>query len=190
MAGGSEVIIPFHRPTLKEKMFFLLSGIIVSIPITVSIDTLSNFLCFLLPVFYSEICAVAIFAPFVEEFSKAYPLFYRHGETEKSIFTLGFLVGLGFGITEFILYVFVLGAPVYIRLPGVFFHATSASITAYGIATNRSFPFYLVAAILHLSYNFSTFLESFWLIGGPAVLITTYFLSWYFYNKSGNRIVY
>lgn len=95
MTEASEVIIPPHRPGLREKSFFLLSGIIVSIPITLSINAISSHLCFLLPVFYSEICAVAIFAPFVEEFSKAYPLFYRHGETERSIFILGFLVGLG-----------------------------------------------------------------------------------------------
>lgn len=190
MAEGGEVVIPVHRPDSKEKMFFLLSGIIVSIPITVSISMLSNSLCFLLPVFYSEICTVAIFAPFVEEFSKAFPLFYRHGETGKSIFTLGFLVGLGFGITEFFLYVFGMGAPVYIRLPGVFFHASSASITAYGIATNRAFPFYLIAVFLHFSYNFSTFLGAFWFIAGPAVLITTYYLSWHFYYKSENRVVY
>lgn len=190
MTEGSEVIIPLHRPGLREKTFFLLSGIIVSIPITLSINAISSHLCFLLPVLYSEICAVAVFAPFVEEFSKAYPLFYRHGETERSIFTLGFLVGLGFGVSEFLFYVLGLGVPVYIRLPGIFFHASSASITAYGIATNRSLPFYLVATVLHLSYNFSTFLGPFGLIGGPAALIITYSLSWHLYHKNEEKIVY
>ena len=48
-------------------------------------------------------------APFIEELAKVFPLFYRHGETERSIVMLGILIGLGFGITEFVLYVAVLG---------------------------------------------------------------------------------
>ncbi|VVB88670.1 Protease prsW family protein [uncultured archaeon] len=155
--NDNKVIIPLHKPGLNEKTFFILSGIIVSIPITFFVNIFSSHLCFLLPVFYAEICAAAIFAPFIEEFSKAYPLFYRHGETERSIFTLGFLVGLGFGITEFFFYVFG-GAPVFIRFPLIFFHAASTSITAYGIARNQAMPFYLLAVALHFLYNFSTVL--------------------------------
>ncbi len=185
MVNDNKIIIPLHKPGLKEKSFFLLSGIIVSIPITFFVNIFSSHLCFLLPVFYSELCAVGIFAPFIEEFSKAYPLFYRHGETEKSIFILGFLVGMGFGITEFFFYVFG-GAPVYIRLPGIFFHAASTSITAYGIAMNRAIPFYLLATALHLSFNFSTLLGPFWLIGGSVFLITL-FLSWHLYHKTSER---
>jgi len=186
VVNDNKIIIPLHKPGLKEKSFFLLSGIIVSIPITLFVNIFSSHLCFLLPVFYSEVCAVGIFAPFIEEFSKAYPLFYRHGETEKSIFILGFLVGMGFGITEFFFYVFG-GAPVYIRLPGIFFHAASTSITAYGIATNRAMPFYLLATALHLSYNFSTVLGSLWLIVGPVLLIITFYLSWHLYHKTSER---
>ncbi|VVB54691.1 Protease prsW family protein [uncultured archaeon] len=187
VVNDKKIIIPLHKPGLKEKYFFLISGLIVSIPITFFVNIFSNHLCFLLPVFYSELCAVGFFAPFIEEFSKAFPLFYRHGETEKSIFILGFLVGLGFGLTEFLIYVFG-GTSVYIRLPGIFFHAASTSITAYGIATNRAIQFYLLATGLHLSYNFSVVMgDPFWLIVAYAFLILTYFLSWHLYHKTSER---
>jgi RsiW-degrading membrane proteinase PrsW (M82 family) len=187
VVNDNKIIIPLHKPGLKERSFFLLSGMIVSIPITFFVNIFSSHMCFLLPIFYSELCAVGFFAPFIEEFSKAYPLFYRHGETEKSIFILGLLVGLGFGLTEFFFYVFG-GTSVYIRLPGIFFHAASASITAYGIATNRAIQFYLLATFLHLSYNFSVTLGNlFWLIAAYVFLIITYFLSWHLYNKTSER---
>jgi RsiW-degrading membrane proteinase PrsW (M82 family) len=189
VAIDDSAIIPLHRPGSKEKLFFLSAGIIVSIPLTLFVDAFSSHLCFLLPVFYAEVCATAILAPFIEEFSKVYPLFYRHGETERSIFTLGFLVGLGFGITEFLIYVIGAGAPVSIRLPGIFFHAASTSITAYGIAIKRTVPFYLVAVLFHLLYNFSTFLGQFFLIGGPLALIIVYYLSWYLYGKTREKLV-
>ncbi|WP_179294020.1 PrsW family glutamic-type intramembrane protease [Candidatus Methanoperedens nitratireducens] len=189
MAIGESAIIPLHRPGSKEKLFFLSAGLIVSIPFTVFVNAFSSRLCFLLPVFYAEICATAIFAPFIEEFAKVYPLFYRHGETEKSIFTLGFLVGMGFGITEFMIYVFGAGAPVSVRFLGIFFHAASTSITAYGIAIKRTVPFYMVAVLLHLLYNFFTFLGPLWLIGGPVALITVFYLSWYLYGKTQEKLV-
>jgi RsiW-degrading membrane proteinase PrsW (M82 family) len=189
MIREDQVILPRHSPGLREKLFFLLSGVIVSIPLTSIVSTFPTQLCNSMPLFYSEVCSVAILAPFVEEFSKAFPLFYRHGETGKSYFTLAFLVGMGFGIAEFFLYVFVSGAPVILRLPGVFFHASSTTITIYGIETKRPILFYLIAATLHLSYNFSTFLDLFWLVG-PAILVITYLLSWHLYHKCTDRIVF
>ncbi|VVB94995.1 Uncharacterised protein [uncultured archaeon] len=189
MAENNEVIIPIHKPGLKEKLFFCLSGIIVSIPITLYVNVFSSHACFLLPAFYSALCSTALFTPFIEEFAKVYPLFYRHGETEKSIFTLGFLTGLGFGITEFLLYVFVEGVPVSVRLPAIFFHASSTSITAYGIATKRPVSFYLIAVALHLLNNFFASIAFFWLIGVLGVTIITYFLSWYLYHKTSDTIV-
>lgn len=184
------ITIPHHMPGLKEKLFFLLSGIIVSIPLTSFASVYPAQLCESLPLFYSQVCIAAIFAPFIEEFAKAYPLFYRHGETGKSFLTLGFLVGIGFGITEFFLYVFGLGAPVILRLPGIFFHASTTSITAYGIVTKRPVPFYLIAVALHLSYNFSAILGIVWLVVGPAALIITYSLAWHLYRKSTDRMVF
>ncbi|MEJ2240559.1 MAG: PrsW family glutamic-type intramembrane protease [Candidatus Bathyarchaeota archaeon] len=130
------VTVIVHRPDLQEKLFFLLSGIITSVPLTLFVGTFTDSLCISLPMFYSQICSVAFFTPFIEEFSKAFPLFYRHCETTRSLFTLGFVVGLGFGFTEFLLYVFALGQPIFVRLPAIFFHAATTSITAYGLILN------------------------------------------------------
>ncbi len=188
MAENNHVVIHLHKPGFKEKLFFCISGIIVSIPITLYFGVFSSHACLLFPVL-SSLCTTVFFTPFIEEFSKVFPLFYRHGETEKSIFTLGFLTGLGFGITEFILYVFVQGAPPSIRLPAVFFHASSTSITAYGIAKKRPMPFYLIAVALHLTNNVLASTEVFWLTGGLAVIVITYYLSWHLYQKTSDRIV-
>ena len=147
----------------------------------------SSHACFFLPAFYSAFCSTALFTPFIEEFSKVYPLFYRHGETEKSIFILGFLTGLGFGITEFLLYVFVQGAPVLVRLPAIFFHASSTSIVGYGIATKRPMSFFLIAVALHLLNNFFASTDFFGLTGVLAITIITYFLSWNLYHKTSDK---
>lgn len=190
-------IIPLHRPNLRERIFFFTSGVITSVPLTLFVGTFTDSLCVALPIFYATLCSTAIFAPFIEEFAKAYPLFYRHGETEKSIFTLGFLVGLGFGLSEFLLYVIVLEAPILVRLPRIFFHAASTSITAYGIATKRSVMFYLIAVILHFSNNFSAlfglssnnfFAQLSARIGIVAALAITLFLSSQLYYKTSERI--
>ncbi len=185
----NNITIPIHKPGLKEKLFFCLSGIIVSIPITLYANVFSSHACFLLPAFYSALCSTALFTPFIEEFAKVYPLFYRHGETEKSIFTLGFLTGLGFGFTEFLLYVFVEGVPAYVRLPAIFFHAAGTSIAAFGIATKRPVSFYLIAVALHLLNNFFASTEFFWMTGVLGATIITYFLSWHLYHKTSEIIV-
>jgi RsiW-degrading membrane proteinase PrsW (M82 family) len=173
-----------HRPSRREYIFFLISGIIVSVPLTLFTGTFTNQLCFILPLFYAQICSVAIFTPFIEEFAKAYPLFYRHGESDRSLFILGFLTGLGFGISEFMLYVFQLGAPIFIRLPGLFFHAASTSITAYGITKNKPLPFYIIAVALHFLNNLSSFFGAFWYIGGTSAIIASYSLSWRLFRRT------
>src|SRR5208337_2899389 len=117
-----QCVIPLHKPSNRELIFFFSSGILVSIPFALFF---SNFY----PIFPAAL-AVILVAPFVEEVAKVFPLFYRHGETERSLVTLGILTGLGFGISEFVLYVFILNVPFIIRVPGVIFHASSASITA------------------------------------------------------------
>jgi hypothetical protein len=182
-----KTLIPVHRPGTREMLFFCLSGMIVSIPVTLFFGAFSSHLYLFLPILYSEIIISIIFPPFIEEFAKVYPLFYRHGETEKSIFILGFLTGLGFGITEFFFYVFGQGAPVILRLPLIFFHAASASIIAYGIATKRPMRYYMTAVFLHLANNIFSFSGPLWLIGGPACLIITYYLSWHLYKKTAER---
>jgi len=119
-------------------------------------------------------------------------LFYRHGETERSLLDLGILVGLGFGVTEFALYVFTLGAPFISRVSGVIFHASSTGITAYGIAKKKPVPFYLIAVAFHLANNFLALFSnsfSFLYILGLIVLIATYLLAWYLYRRTSETIV-
>lgn len=183
MFQSDDATIKVHRPSLREKIFFLISGIILSVPLTLFVERFANTLVVMLPTFYALLTSIAILAPFIEEFAKAYPLFYRHGETQRSLFTLGFLVGLGFGVSEFFLYVLTLGAPVYTRLPVLFFHAASTSITAYGIATKRTAWFYLTAVALHSSRNFFLLLGQFWFIGELATAIA-YFISWRLYRAA------
>lgn len=183
-----DLIIRPHKPDLKEKLFFLLSGIIVSIPITLLFGTFTRNFLGVLPSFFASLISIIIFTPFIEEFAKAYPLFYRHGETERSIFILGFLVGLGFGITEFILYVFLLDIPVVVRLPGILFHAASTSIVAYGIAKKQPVRFYLIAVSLHLLNNFSAVLET-GDIGVIVANLAAYYLCLRFYMKSTDQFI-
>jgi len=120
---------------------------------------------------------------------KAYPLFYRNGETERSIFTLGFLTGLGFGISEFFVYVFAQGVPIPIRLPGLIFHAASTSIVAYGIGTKQPIRFYLVAVVLHFVNNFTALFGALWLVGGLGAVLLAYLLAWYLYKRTSERFI-
>lgn len=187
--NDTKVSVSGHRLEFEEMLFFLISGIITSVPLTLFAGTFTDSLCIVLPLTYATICSVAIFTPFIEEFAKVYPLFYRHGETERSLFSLGFLVGLGFGLTEFLLYVIVLSGSVLIRLPGVFFHAASTSITAYGIATRRTLVFYLIAVALHFVNNFAAIFDPFWVVVGPVAIALTCLCSWYLYRRTSERFI-
>lgn len=192
-----KVSIPLHEPGLKEKMFFFVSGILGSVPLTLFIYQFANSFLASLPDFYATFFSAVVLAPFLEEFSKAFPLFYRHGETLKSIFTLGLLVGLGFGVFEFFTYVLVLDAPILSRLSGIIFHAASTSITAYGIATKKTGPFYLIAVALHSSHNLFASLIGLspndpvginpLLIGAAFPLLAALLYSMYLYNKVSRK---
>lgn len=188
MTQQGRVTIPLHRPGLEEKLFFLTSGIIVSIPFATVFESLATVLSPFLTEPYAAILAVAIIAPFIEEFGKAYPLFYRHGETRKSIMNLGFLVGLGFGITELLEYVLILNVPVIARLPGVLFHAANTSTVAYGIANKKPAQFYLVAVALHFSYNMAALFDpSQTLI--LIIFLSTVYLFWHLYRKTPEALI-
>jgi RsiW-degrading membrane proteinase PrsW (M82 family) len=168
-------------------LFFLGSGVIVSIPMALFFEPSTSFLSNYFPPLEAEILAIAVLAPIIEEFAKAYPLFYRHGESQKSLITMGFLVGVGFGVVEFFAYVLLAGYPWYIRLPGIFFHAALTSIVAYGIAVKRSLISYLVAVFFHSSNNFIA------ILGGPVLLYalllaTTFSLSYILYSKASERV--
>jgi len=193
METEQKAAISFHKPDIKEKIFFFTSGLLVSVPFTVFFSEFSNSLCVAMPLVFAQVCSLVIFAPFIEEVAKVFPLFYRHGETERSLLNLGILVGLGFGVSEFALYVFALGAPFISRVPAVIFHASSTGITAYSIAKKKPIPFYLIAVAFHLANNFfALFLNSFSFlyIPGLLVLISTYLLAWYLYRRtSETRVV-
>lgn len=149
----STVRIPLHRPSVGEMFFFFISGAIVSVPFALVFESLANVLPVSVPSPYNEVLAIALIAPLVEEFGKGYPLFYRHGETKKSLMNIGFLVGFGFGLTELFEYVLILHVPVIVRVPGLFFHAFTTSILAYGIANKKPVTFYVLAVFLHFVYN-------------------------------------
>lgn len=190
METEQKATISLHKPDIKEKIFFLSSGLLVSVPFTLFFSEFSDPLCIAMPLIFAQVCSVVIFAPFIEEIAKVFPLFYRHGETERSLLELGILVGLGFGVTEFALYVFVLDVPFISRVPGVIFHASSTCITAYGIVKKKPIPFYLIAVAFHLANNlFALFSSSFSFILALLVLIAAYLLAWYLYRRTSETIV-
>jgi RsiW-degrading membrane proteinase PrsW (M82 family) len=170
--------IPIHKPTRRELVFFFSSGILVSIPFALFFSQFYTL--------FPAVLAVVILAPFIEEIAKVFPLFYRHGETERSYVTLGILIGLGFGISEFVLYVFFLSASPIARFPGIIFHSSSAAITAYGIAKKNPLPYYLFSVSLHIANNFIALAGDifFGIFGGLFILISVYLLAWRYYHKA------
>ena len=175
-----QCVIPLHKPSGRELTFFFMSGILVSVPMALFFSNAYPYV----PILVSTV----VFAPFVEEIAKVFPLFYRHGETERSTVSLGVLIGLGFGISEFFLYVVFLRVPPVARVPGVIFHASSAGTTAYGIAKKNPWPFYLTSVMLHAANNFfaatniaaGVFVEL-------LVVIIAYLLAWRFYHDSSTK---
>jgi len=125
-----ECTIPIHRPKITEMLFFFSCGIIISIPTTAFVYSLVNPLLTNFTQITATFLLYAFFAPFIEEFSKIFPLYYRHGETQRSILNLAIMVGLGFAIVELLEYVFLLGVPIIFRLSGLFFHSSSTAIAA------------------------------------------------------------
>jgi RsiW-degrading membrane proteinase PrsW (M82 family) len=187
-----ECVIKLHRPDVDEKLFFFLCGVITSVPLTVFIAQFANSFLAGLDVFSATLISTAVFAPFIEEFAKAFPLFYRHGETERSIFNLALFVGLGFGVVELLTYAFLLGANPLVRLPGLFFHPASTSITAYGIATKRPAPFYLAAVTLHFTNNFlavMSLIDSFAGYFSGFIVVITVFTSWRLHSRTQERFI-
>lgn len=172
-----------HGLDLRKKLFFFISGIIMSIPFTIYAKTLMNHLYVLMPIFYLKVFSTAVFSPFVEEFAKAYQLIYRKGDTDRSFFTQALLVGLGFGIAELLIYILRFGVPVHIRLSGVLFHTLNTSITAYGIAKNRPW-LYLLAVTFHIVNNLSAIYGLIWLVAEFPILLATFSIACYLYMKT------
>jgi RsiW-degrading membrane proteinase PrsW (M82 family) len=183
-----KVEIQLHKPDAGELLFFFACGAIISVPLTLFIYQYGDFILVGLDPATATFISIAIFAPFIEEFAKAYPLFYRHGETERSIFNLAVLVGIGFGIVELITYV-SLNAPVTNRLPALFFHPASTSITAYGIATKRPLPYYMAAVALHFSYNYLVLTSPLGVAIAVFVVAIAVFTSWQLRSRTKEKIV-
>lgn len=183
-----KVTIPFHKPRVEEMLFFFGSGIIISIPVASFFEALASLLSPSLSQATAEFLALIIIAPLIEEFGKAYPLFYRHGETKKTIMNLGLLVGLGFGIVEFLEYVLIFNVPIIGRLPGLVFHATNTSIVAYGIANKKSAWFYLLAAALHALYNLGA-LYDFTNVLILLIFLASVYLFYYLYRKTPETLI-
>lgn len=187
-----EVVIKLHKPDASEMIFFFLCGVIISVPLTLFIYQYTDTLLVGLNSFTAALISRALFAPFIEEFAKAYPLFYRHGETQRSIFNLAILVGLGFGIVELLTYVSVLAVPIEYRIPGLLFHPASTSITAYGIATKRPLPFYLIAVLFHFANNYLSLTvadASLQILAAILVVGMTVYMSWQLRSKTKEQIV-
>ena len=181
--NSKKITISVHSPDANEKFFFFMSGVIISIPISLFFEAFGSSIATFTSQLLNALWAAAFVSPLVEEFAKSYPLFYRHGETGKSIYMLGFLVGLGFGVSEFFVYVFAYGAPILLRVPGILFHAASTTIVSYGIATKIPFSFYIVAVLFHAINNLFAQLGELWLIGGIGAITATYLLSIYYNSK-------
>ena len=73
--GDDITSIPVHKPNLRENLFFLISGMIISVPLTLFINSFARSFCIDLPIFYATMCSAAILAPVIEEFAKAFMSF-------------------------------------------------------------------------------------------------------------------
>ena len=181
--------IKIHKPDLDEKVFFFGMGVTISVPLTLFVYQYTDLLLIGFDSFLIAFFSRVIFAPFVEEFTKSYPLFYRHGETERAIFDLSLIVGLGFGIVEFLTYIYVLNVPLIFRIPGILFHPASTAIIGYGIAKKRPLPCYLIAVMLHLANNYISLTDPNPLIGSTLVVSITVFIAWWLRNKTKDNVL-
>ena len=182
--------VPLHHPGALEMTSFLVQGLIVSVAISVFLETLArDYVAVTIPGDIGYVILVTVFAPLIEEFTKIFPLLNRHAETEKSIIKLGFLSGLGFGIAEFIVYVAFFGAPISIRFPEMFFHAANTSLVAYGVAKHKFLMYYGIAVFFHFATNALTFAGDFWLIGGLGIIALVYYLAYVAYSKSSDSFL-
>jgi RsiW-degrading membrane proteinase PrsW (M82 family) len=176
-------VIPLHKPSRREYIFFFASGIVVSVPFASLFETLY-------PTEFSVAFLIIVIAPFIEELAKVFPLFYRHGETERSLVTLGLFIGLGFGIAELVEYVAIGGVPIIVRLPGIIFHASSATITAYGVAKKNPLPYYLIAVGLHVANNFFALTgDIFSVFAELLILIVVYLLAWRYWHMARKDVI-
>ena len=172
-----------HKPSNAEYLYYFAQGLVISVAMTFFFENLARQV---VNDFFSTQMAgfmlLVVAAPLIEEYFKIYPLFNRHAETARSLIKLGFSSGLGFGLAEFFVYVFLGGAPVAIRIPGLLFHAASTSITATGLSKNQFSQYYIIAVVLHAMNNFFAELGNLWFVGGLATVLLAYIISYRDYS--------
>jgi RsiW-degrading membrane proteinase PrsW (M82 family) len=162
-----------------EKLFFFLSGIVVGAPVAFLFEMTSH-------LWFTTFGVVTIVAPFVEEFAKANPLFFRYERPAKSLLLFGFLAGLGFGLAESIVYV-LSGVPFIARLPAIGFHAAGTTIVAYGVFKRATLKYYFVSVGLHFLNNLFASLGLLWFVGGLGATLASYYLAWKYYQKASRH---
>jgi len=175
---------------LGKKAFFFLSGVLISIPLTLHVRKFVDPLLYKIPLFKGQGWKLlkpfrkAIFTPFLEEFAKAYPILYRSDDNKRSLVTLGSLVGLGFGIAESIMFISRGEASINGRLLPTLFHAASTAIVAYGIAKDRPKRSFLASVTLHSLHNLFIVLQIPWVISVWPVLLATFSIAVYLHIKT------
>jgi hypothetical protein len=174
--GPASTDVPFRRESAAERAFFFLSGIMVGVPVALFFESVSH-------LYFTALGVATIVAPLVEEFAKADPLFFRYERSGKSLMRFGLLSGFGFGIAEFLVYVYG-GAPFLLRLPAIAFHAAGASIVGYGIFKRKTLRYYSLAVLLHFLNNFFAGLGWVWFVGGIGATLASYYLAWRFYRQT------
>lgn len=118
------------------------------------------------------IIGAVIVAPLVEEFAKALAVLRvrRHIDEPEDGLVYGASAGLGFAATENLFYGLAaliatqdLGSALFLiairSISSAFLHASATACTGYGIARSRlwgksALPWYLLAVLLHASFNF------------------------------------
>lgn len=181
---------------LGKKAFFFLSGVLISISFTLHVRKFVDPLLYKIPLFKGQgwkllpIFRMAILTPFLEEFAKAYPIIYRRDHNERSLVTLGSLVGLGFGIAESIMYISGNKVSINVRLLPTLFHAASTAIAAYGLVKDRPIRSYLTAVTLHSLNNLFVVLARLgilrlpWVFSIYPVLLATFSIAFYLHRKT------
>lgn len=128
-----------------ETTFFLLSGIVVGVPVSLFFENIAD-------QWFTTIGVATVVAPFVEEYAKGSLLFFRYERRGRALVTLGLLSGLGFGLAEAALCLY-LGAAFILRLPAIFAHAAMTLIVAYGVHARRTAAYYSLAVVFHFLHN-------------------------------------
>ncbi len=86
MENSQSTTVPLHHPGTLEMTSFFVQGLIVSVAISVFLETLArDYVAVTIPGDIGYVILVTVFAPVIEEFTKIFPLLNRHAETEKSI---------------------------------------------------------------------------------------------------------